>query len=334
MPEALKLIIILGSFAIMIFLFVLYPIFVARKFPNEVIIESNPAFNPNAEFKLFKVRNFGDMVSDTFSLYRRNYKYFYKSIWFLAIPICSLLTWFTFNQNKYFLSYWENWRYTFGAVLGTGKFMNIFNVVFLPVLFSAVLLSVVFAIKTKEEKIINNSIWKTGLKKIWFTSMIMSVLTLCIQSENLIIYVCFTFIACFVFLPMVEYNLNNWSFGKAFNSGMKKAGNSYSNSLGMYFVMTLLIIIFSFLFITQGYYFFSELLSWHFITQIDNYLFILQFIQAVLFIIFLFLVVQLLVLGFTVTSYHFEEIEHSHDLYEKLPNFGKGRKMFESSQWE
>ncbi|MFI5203814.1 MAG: stage II sporulation protein M, partial [Flavobacteriales bacterium] len=103
MPEWSKLLIILGSFVVMLFLFVFYPWYVAKKYPADATVQHNPAFNPQAEFKLYRVRTFGEMISDTFSLYRRNYKYFYKAIWFIAVPVTILITWFTFADNAYYL---------------------------------------------------------------------------------------------------------------------------------------------------------------------------------------------------------------------------------------
>lgn len=334
MPEWLKLFIILGSFAIMIFLFVIFPRIVARKYPHEASVESNPAFNPQADLKLYKVRTFGEMVSDTFAVYRRNYKYFCKSIWLIAVPVTCVLTWFTFNQNRYFLNTWEDWQRTFGAVLGTGKFLSVFTGIIIPVMFAVVFISVAYHIQTKEEKKQLPGIWKLGLRKIIFLSVLVSVFTLAIQSEKTAVYLCFTFVAGFVFMPMCQYWFEGGGPGNAWATGMQKAGSQYSNSLGLYVVMMLLIIVFSFLLIFQGYYFFSELLKWHLITQVTDFIFIMQFVQAVLFIIFVFHVIPLLFIGFTVIFYHNEEIETSHDLFNRLEHFGKGRKMFESSQWE
>ncbi|MFI5204992.1 MAG: hypothetical protein ACHQF2_10890, partial [Flavobacteriales bacterium] len=218
--------------------------------------------------------------------------------------------------------------------LGVGRFRTLYAGIILPLLFSIVFISVAYYINTKEGKKQMPGIWKSGARKIIFLAILMSLFTLAIQSEFLVIYICFAFVACFVFIPMCEYWYAGGSFGSAWNTGMRKGGNTYSNSLGMYIIVMLLIVVFSFLLIAQGYYFFRGLVAWHTITQITNFIFIIQFIQAVLFIIFVYHVIPLIFIGFTVVYYHNEEIETSHDLFNRLEQFGKGRKMFESSQWE
>ncbi len=91
LPDWSKWMIILFSFAIVIFYYVVYPIYVARKHPELLHEKELPNYIPIKEFTLNIVRSGIEVIGDTFQFYRT---YFYKieRITFsLAVPVILII---------------------------------------------------------------------------------------------------------------------------------------------------------------------------------------------------------------------------------------------------
>lgn len=82
---------ILLSFAIIVGYYVIYPIYVARKHPELLHKEEVSSFDDSKKFDFYKIRNLGEIIADTFRLFRIRSSKFFQIILTLLLPIMALL---------------------------------------------------------------------------------------------------------------------------------------------------------------------------------------------------------------------------------------------------
>lgn len=92
LAEWSKWAIIIMSFSIIIGYFVLYPMYVARKYPELVYEKDPPVRVYKNEFDLNKIREFGQIFADTFSFYRVHIGKFLRYNLLLTFPLIIGLT--------------------------------------------------------------------------------------------------------------------------------------------------------------------------------------------------------------------------------------------------
>ena len=84
----------------MIFYFVIYPYVVAKRYNFDGTVTEKPTFIKKKSFELYKIRDVGEVFTDTFVFYRKFFKYFSK-IYLVIFPISvTYLAWF-FYQYSY-----------------------------------------------------------------------------------------------------------------------------------------------------------------------------------------------------------------------------------------
>lgn len=108
-PNWSKWAIILVSFGIILFYFVIYPILIARKYPEKLKEEYLPSIRKKKNPVLFKLRNSGQIVSDSLRVYANNIWHIMKINSLTTVPVlisCVLLQ-YTFNPQlfQYFHGY-------------------------------------------------------------------------------------------------------------------------------------------------------------------------------------------------------------------------------------
>ncbi|SFT65029.1 Uncharacterized membrane protein SpoIIM, required for sporulation [Lishizhenia tianjinensis] len=120
LPDWSKWCIIIFSFALMLIYFVIYPQYLARKYP-ELLVE-NESVNqiPSHKVSLFKIRSFTDVISDSFQLYRQKFYVFMKINLNLTFPMMLVLTVFQFYTHSYDFGfeYPEAWINLFSILFG------------------------------------------------------------------------------------------------------------------------------------------------------------------------------------------------------------------------
>lgn len=87
LPDWSKWFIILFSFAIVIFYYVVYPIFVARKYPELLHEKELPNYVPKKEFNRYFIRSSVEVIGDTFQFYRSYFSKIFRIIFTLAVPM-------------------------------------------------------------------------------------------------------------------------------------------------------------------------------------------------------------------------------------------------------
>ena len=121
LPEWSKWTLILLSFSLILFVYVFYPIYVARKHPELVDAEEAAPFKKATKIELFKIRNTGQLIADSFQFYRVYFKKFSKVIFSIVIPISILLVVIqdTLKYDQLETEYWYDWSGQLAIMLGT-----------------------------------------------------------------------------------------------------------------------------------------------------------------------------------------------------------------------
>lgn len=101
LPDWSKWCIIIFSFALMLFYFVIYPQVLARKYPE--LLKEKESVNEleNPEVKLMAIRSISETISDTFQLYRQRFGLFMKINLNLTLPIMLAISAFQFYTHAY-----------------------------------------------------------------------------------------------------------------------------------------------------------------------------------------------------------------------------------------
>ncbi|MEN9998172.1 MAG: hypothetical protein RI922_1162 [Bacteroidota bacterium] len=120
LPEWSKWTLIMLSFGLILFVYVFYPIHVARKYPELVDAEEAAPFRTTSKIQRYKIRNVGQTISDSFQFYRMYFKKFSKIIFTIVVPITILLiiAQDTMKYDELETEYWYDWAGQLGIIIG------------------------------------------------------------------------------------------------------------------------------------------------------------------------------------------------------------------------
>lgn len=331
MPEWLKLLIILGSFAIMALVFVFIPFWVARKYPDEVEVKENPMYNPKAPMHLYSIRSFTEMMTDTFRLFRRLYA---STIGFLLkfmLPVSLVYLYFNSEKHFYYYNNEMSWYDNCSMLFGMDYYSWLLPLLFWPIASGVFLAHVFFNLLKAEDKAsLNKSYWRFIIQHGLELSLVFFPLTLANQFFPGAIMILIMFIYPFIFPSFFSLVHAKGNFFSRFGKGFAYGADGYGNGVGLYWVIFLLVMIFFGLFTSQVYYVVEEMIRWHLETRFENFQAILQFIKSALFMLFYFHMIKLFSLAYSLIYYHIHEARTSKSLYEKLDRFGTQNKFYET----
>ena len=122
LAEWTKWTLILLSFAIILFYYVIYPTIVARKYPELVTEEETVNVFPNSGFNLQKIRTIGQILSDTFRFYRLHFSKFFRINILIVFPLILILTYFQNDLHKDLMAtnHYFDWSKQLEIMMGFG----------------------------------------------------------------------------------------------------------------------------------------------------------------------------------------------------------------------
>ncbi len=333
MPDALKWFIIIGSFLIMILYFVVYPFFVARRYPEQVALQEEPLYHPPRKLQLQQIRQPNELFSDAFAWYRNTFRYFGGFIWGITIPIQLLyIGWLYLEYPSAFQ--WElAWYDNLAAILPGSQFNTVPHVLFHTFYWTLLVVSVLHALHYKPEK--GRSLlaawWRFTLRK--FPRLFLPVLLVCaVFSWFPPLALFFTlFLAPVLFYFFYPMAYRQSAYPKIWVQSITSGFNHWVNGFLLFFV--LLLISASFFLLLSGAALVSEILleliAWHVVGESVNYILVENFIKSILYLVFFQLVAPLFLAGFGLFYHSCEEKEQAVGLFERLGQFGKKNKIYE-----
>lgn len=331
-PDIVKGGIIFLSFSIMLLYFVIYPMYVAKKHNFNGAISEKPSYIEKKEFSLYKIRDVGDVFTDTFMFYRKFFRYFSRIYWIIMPLAITYIAW-GFYQYEYggtINDWYENMATAF-SIGSTAFRWETFGV--LTFLFSLNITSVFYAFKLANSKREPQKITKEFLaftfKNIWrIIPIIGGFLLLC--------QVNFGFIALAIFIMPFVLSL---SFPGAFEKKMLFGGiarglsigkNSWGTGIGVYVVFLFIMGLIFFFALSPLQELLNMILNWFLISATDNYFLIMNIVEASLYMVLMHLILPFFFIAFNILYFSTVEKEEAFGLFEKLKTFGKTSKIYES----
>lgn len=237
LPEWSKWMLILLCFAIILFYYVFYPIYVARKHPELLHKEEVASFKPKLSFNLSKIRTVPEMVADSIRMYRRLFGRFMKINVLLILPIIAIVVYFQ-NVNHYdhqMTEHYYDWQAQLSYMIGY-CFINIQDVVVFGIwtfIFALMFTSALWAVKTIGEESVG---WKSFFSyakqrylAIWVANFLLCTIALALPWNVLWMAV---FLFPLFFLNASTMGLDGAKFGDRFRKGFKYSAKQYANGLG------------------------------------------------------------------------------------------------------
>ena len=248
LPNWSKWMLIIVSFAIILFFYVFYPIYVARKYPHLVDLEEVGNFSKRGKFNFSKIRSVGEVISDSFRLYRTQFGKFMRINLLLVFPIILILVVFQ-DINHYNLQkteYWYDWSAQLEFMIGYG-FRNLQDYIVFGIwtlVFTLIFSSVFWSVRAIGETFTWKSFFgylKSHFIGIWLGNLILMLIVLLLPWYLLLFAI---FLIPIFYLVGVSFGLSEGTFGQKFKQGFKYSKQHYGKSLLVILVLLLITTLF------------------------------------------------------------------------------------------
>lgn len=347
LPDWSKWMLIILSFAIVLFLYVFYPIYVARKNPELVNREEIALFKEKSTFNFNKIRNTAENLADSFRLFTAEFKSFFRlniTVTFpivIALIILQAYNHFDLQQTEY----WYDWSAQLEFLIGYG-FYNLQDIIVCGIwmlLFTYVFTSIYWIVANQGNEFSWKSFRQFLMKKfiaVFIANLILMSIVLLLPWQFLIF--------AFFFIPFFLLNgatmaLGEGSFGKRFKKGFKYSKQHYGNSLLTLIVLIALTIILmqpiAFVFSIHDYSdkpMIPDLLDFvtEFIKRVaqlytDNYIIYANIFRQVIYVIFMFAILPILIYSTAFAFFSQMERNEAVGLRKAFEKFGKRSRTHE-----
>lgn len=238
---------ILFSFGLILFVYVFYPIYVARKYPHLVHQEETVPFFKRSAFEFFKIRTVGTVISDSFQFYRMHFNKFARVITNLAIPIILILVYLQ-NVNRIEdmqSEHWYDWMMQLNIMIGYDfkSMQDIFIAFAWTFVFTIIFTAVYWSFQSIDEQFSWKSYFNYAKKRflpIWLGNLLLFSLVF-ILPWYLLIWA--LFLIPLFYLQGATMGLDSASFGKRFKKSFKISKDHYGKSLLVILILILLVLI-------------------------------------------------------------------------------------------
>ena len=235
LPDWSKWTLIMLSFGIILFFYVFYPMYIARKYPEEVDKEEVGFFPQKKSFVYDKIRTLGEIISDSFQFYRTNFSKFGKILFRLIFPLVAIIVLLQ-DINHYEdlkKEYWFDWASQFEFMMGY-SFSNLQDVIItftwtivLTLFFGAIF----WSIKTVEETFSWKNYFvfmKQRFIGLWLGNSFLFIISFLLPWYLLIPAI---LVIPIFLLQGATMSLNDGTFGKRFKKSFAFSRNQYGNSI-------------------------------------------------------------------------------------------------------
>lgn len=234
-PDWSKWLIILFSFGLILFYYLFYPIYVARKNPELVDLEEVANFKPTDSFNFYKIRTVGENLADTFSVYRMGLGKIMKPTVALFLPLALLaisLQLYNHFEDQYY-EYEFDWLSQLNFMFGL-ELYNILDIIAFIIwsfVFAGIFTSVFHVFKTIKSPFSWKSYFsyfKARFISIWVANILLFSAVTLIPWEGVIITI---FIIPFFFLLSTTVGLHTGNFFGRLKQGFKFSAQHYGSTL-------------------------------------------------------------------------------------------------------
>lgn len=350
LPDWSKWFIISFSFGLMLFFFVAYPIYVAKKNPHLLTQEDDFTGVNNYEFVSGKIRSLGELIRDSLFFYQMYFQQFMRFIWKLVLPVALGLIYFRdflFPNDQDYVYYFD-WVSQLEFIIGFG-FKNTFDYIAFfiwTVLFFLIQANVMHIYANLNESV---GSFKEFLKKRFFVMYLVNLIP-CLLLFLLPWFISMPLLVLFplfqLVLPSVSLGTQEW--GTNIKKGFKNSGSSYFVSLLTFIVIVVILAAFTqpiaFIGSIQNEYRDTELfpdildLLAQFIEKITstyglNGLLWANILRQTIYVVVLIMAIPLYTISTCFLFSNMQEIKTAKSLHKEFKNFGK-RNRFKETEVE
>lgn len=334
MPTALKLTIILGSLAIILFYYVYFPYRVAKKIPHKLNLKEIPRFIPARQMKWFKLRNPGEIFTDTFTLFIAKASKLSRLFFNLILPFFVAIIVFIFIVEGSRFDYTLSWNQTLGTLFGTGGDFEVYKLLGWPLPFALLLLAGYFVVQDHDEDKLLNSFVRFSFKHIlWMYLFTLLIFSIMIFSPGIVLFFAILLAPFLTMIPslIVIENKNFFSaFAGAFDLGKGGYGDLLVSNLSMIAITMIFFMILHNPFEFGILMIIDDLLRDALVTNVDNYRIVISVVNTVVYVFFMFIMFSLYAISFKLGFFSINERKSASGLYERLQHFGKRSRSYET----
>jgi uncharacterized membrane protein SpoIIM required for sporulation len=339
LPDWSKWILILFSFALILFFYLFYPIYVARKFPEKVNQNDTALFTPIKPVVLHKIRNFSETISEGYQHFRKYFSSILKLNFIYALPLILIAIGIQ-TMNHYDLMLREHFYdwYTMACIL-TGRVGENATDFFIGMLWSFIFTvsyaASIYNFAQNQYPTFLGFLAKKGFR-LWL-GLLLPFLFLFYAPYYLVIVTLLVLPFTLVLGPTLALSSEN--FGSAFKLGFKYSKRQFGNN---FLIMALAFCIIVILAQPIALVFSIENLipdlldlvvnfcKRIFMTITKDYLVICNIIRQVIYAIFFLLMLPLIAICSSLVFYSEDESLNLHSLKEQFKVFGKRKKHTEN----
>ncbi|MCB9196851.1 MAG: stage II sporulation protein M [Flavobacteriales bacterium] len=344
-PDSLKWLFILTCFAIIIFYFVIYPMMVAKKAKFDGKVYEAPKYVKRHEINLYRIKDVGELFSDTFSSYAKSFVLFGK-LFLISVPLIGLYVYLLFQNIPFY-----NYR-VFDGMFGDWIFgraekiwdnlevIYLWNDYFVPELFFMMVFifalnafHIMYALRVKVIQDINPSF--KSYFRLMFKSFIPLYIAFCIlgiitTQVNFGLMLLIGSISPFLIMWALPTALTRDKFGKGLTYGLTKSWKSFGQGIGLFFALAgTLAFIFTFIGVP-----FDQIkdmpINWFVAPLADNPQYVFTMIDAGINLIISHLIFPIFMIAFSFLYFSIIEKEEATGMFERLKEFGKKSKVYEA----
>jgi len=249
LPEWSKWTLIMLSFSIIIFYYILYPIYIARKYPELVHEKDVPSQQYRERFDLTKLRSFGQMFADTFSFYRVHIGKIFKINMLLAFPLVVVMVILQDISHYELLTqqHWYDWSKQLEIMMGFGiesgqDWLVLFG---WTLVFTILCLSVFYCFKHQEKQLAWPQLFRfmgRYITGVWLCNTVIYLVLFLVPWYWLFLVV---FLMPFFWLLGTTFSLAGGSAGERLRKGFAYGTSGYGNILLSILVLSLITFLFA-----------------------------------------------------------------------------------------
>ncbi len=245
LPDWSKWALIIFSFSLILFYYVFYPMYVARKHPELVHEEQVGSFKPKTSFNFEKIRTFGETMSDSFRMYRLQFGKFMRVIMLVVFPLIVGIVAFQDWSHPGVMQreHWYDWATQFELMMGYGYYSasDLIAISAWTIIYTLIVAAVLWSVKTIGNPFSWKSFFQFTAKKgpgIWLANFFILLFAFTLPWWALLIAM---FLFPLFLLNSAAVGLDDRKFGLRFKKGFKYSTQHYGNSLLMLLILLLFV---------------------------------------------------------------------------------------------
>jgi uncharacterized membrane protein SpoIIM required for sporulation len=246
LPDWSKWTLILFSFGVILFFYVIYPIYVARRNPHLLNKEDTSTFTDKVHVKLYRIRGVGEALADSFQMYRQTIGQIFRIIAVTCIPLIIFVMIMQSENHRYEMGFphYYDWvvqlRIVFGYSFDNGTDFIVIGI--WSLIIAQIFLATFYVIKSQGNKVSALGyfrFFKERFFSVWVGNLLLFVVVFGLPWYWLM---WISFLIPFFYLQPAVMALDDRTFGARYKRSFSFSHSNFGISLLV--IMTTVLIVF------------------------------------------------------------------------------------------